>query len=150
VCQTLKNVVSSAAESEMGGLFVNGQYIIPVRTTLVAMGHPQPKNGTPLKTDSATSLGIVKNFMQPKRSKSWDMRYHWIQDRDKLGDLNPYWEKGTHNWADYFTKHHSPAHHKIMRYKYLQKMNSLSAPFSRRDISQQVLALKTCCNLLSV
>ena len=54
VCQTLKNVVSSAAELEMGGLFVNGQQIIPQRNTLITMGHPQPNNGTPLKTDSAT------------------------------------------------------------------------------------------------
>jgi len=90
VCQTIKNVVSSAAEAECGGLFINGQQIIPIRNTLIAMGHSQPPTGTPLKTASATALGIVRNYMKPKRSKSWDMRYHWIEDRDKMGDLNPY------------------------------------------------------------
>ena len=73
VCQIIRNVVSSAAEAECGGLFINGHQIIPQRNTLITMGHPQPANGTPLKTDSATALGIVKNVMKPRRSKSWDM-----------------------------------------------------------------------------
>ena len=72
-CQTLENVVSSAAKGKCSGLFINGQQIIPQRNMLIAMGHLQPINGTPLKTDSATALGIVKSYMKPKRSKSWDM-----------------------------------------------------------------------------
>ena len=29
------------------------------------------------------------------------------------------WEKGFKNWADYFTKHHPPAHHKKTRPHYI-------------------------------
>ena len=31
------------------------------------------------------------------------------------------WRKGSTNMADYFTKHHPPWYHKIMRWKYLHK-----------------------------
>jgi hypothetical protein len=30
-----------------------------------------------------------------------------------------HWRAGKDNLADYFTKHHSPAHHKLMRLRYL-------------------------------
>jgi hypothetical protein len=89
------------------------------------MGHPQPP--TPIKTDNLTTLGIVTSLMKPKRSKAWDMRYHWIEDRVNSKHLRPYWDKGIHNWADYFTKHFPPAYHKIMRYKYLQKVNNCNS-----------------------
>ena len=114
VCQTIVNVVSSVARTECRGLFINGQQIIPQCNTLIAMDHPQPSNGAPLKIDSVMALGIVKNYKKPRRSKSLEMCHHWIKDRDKLGDLNQYWEKGIHNWADYFIKHHLPAYHRIM------------------------------------
>jgi len=76
VCKTLRNVVSSAAESETGGIFVNGQEGVPIIVALEEMGHKQPPNGTPLETDSESSVGINTRLMRPKRSKSWDMRYH--------------------------------------------------------------------------
>jgi hypothetical protein len=121
-CRTLRSVVSSAAEAECGGLYHNSQNAIPIRDSLIAIGHPQPP--TPIKTDNSTALGIVTSLMKPKRSKTWDMRYHWIEDRVHMGHLRPYWDKGINNWADYFTKHFPPAYHKIMRYKYLQKVTT--------------------------
>jgi hypothetical protein len=124
-CRTLRSVVASAAEAECGGLFHNSQTAIPIRDALIAIGHPQPP--TPIKTDNSTALGIVTSLMKPKRSKTWDMRYHWIEDRVLAKHIRPYWDKGIHNWADYFTKHHPPAYHKIMRYKYLQKVNHCNA-----------------------
>jgi hypothetical protein len=125
-CRTLRSVVASAAEAEQcGGLFHNSQNAIPIRDALIALGHPQPP--TPIKTDNATTLVIVTSLMKPKRSKTWDMRYHWIEDRVRKKHIRPYWDKGIHNWADYFTKHFPPAYHKIMRYKYLQKANECTA-----------------------
>ena len=61
--------------------------------------------------------------MKPKRSKSWDINYHWIEYRTQMGHLNPYWERGIHNRAGYFTKHNPLSYHKKMRYKYLQKVH---------------------------
>ena len=40
VFKFLKCVVSSAAESETGGLFVNCQEAIPIRHMLTALNHP--------------------------------------------------------------------------------------------------------------
>jgi hypothetical protein len=48
-----------------------------------------------------------------------DMRFYWIKDRVKQGQLNVNWGPGFQNLADYFTKHNSPAHHKRMREIYI-------------------------------
>jgi hypothetical protein len=47
------------------------------------------------------------------------MRYHWLKDRIAQGQFNLYWSPGKSNSADYFSKHHPPAHHKLMRSQYL-------------------------------
>ena len=110
-------------------MFLNGQTLVPIRNNLIAMYHPQPENGNPLKSDSKTGVGIVRSFMKPKRSKYWDMKYHWLEDCTNMGYLNPYWERGIHNWEDYFTNHHPPAYHKIISYKYLQKFHLTKKSF---------------------
>ena len=110
-------VVASASESELAGLFYNAQEATPSVTTLEELGHPQPP--TPLKTDNATASGIATKTVKQRRSKSMDMRFHWIRDRVKQGKFHVYWEKGEHNLADYFTKHHPAEHHRTKRPIYL-------------------------------
>ena len=68
-------VVAWAAEAELGGLFFNGQEGIPLRTTLIKMGHHQPKTGTPLKTDNTTADSIVHNNVRQYKSRAMDMRF---------------------------------------------------------------------------
>jgi hypothetical protein len=48
-----------------------------------------------------------------------NMRFYWIKDRVKKGQFGVYWGPGYQNVADYFTKHHSPAHYKRMREMYI-------------------------------
>ena len=48
-----------------------------------------------------------------------DMRFFWVRDRLKQGQFRIFWEKGASNLADYFTKHHPPAHHKKIRGSYV-------------------------------
>ena len=72
--------------------------MVPNRNTPLAMNHPQPENGNPLKSVSKAGVGIVRSFMKPKCSKSWDMKYHWLEDCTKMGHLNTYRERGIHNW----------------------------------------------------
>jgi hypothetical protein len=83
----LKNVVASAAESEVGACFHNAQSGAPLRVTLIELGHIQPT--TPLRTDSSTSYGIVNETIKQKTSKAMDMRYHWLTDivRQKQFDV---------------------------------------------------------------
>lgn len=106
-------VVSSAAEAEVGGLFENMRDATTLRNILTDMGYPQP--ATPIQTDNKCAEGISNGTVKSKRSKAFDMRYHWVRDRVRQGQLEVYWREGGHNLADYFTKDHPVAHHKAMR-----------------------------------
>jgi hypothetical protein len=79
VCGIMRNVMASAAESEVGALFLNGQEAIPLRDTLIKFGHPQPS--TPLQTDNTTAAGIANDTIKQKRSKAMNMRFDWIKCR---------------------------------------------------------------------
>jgi hypothetical protein len=74
VAAVIKNVVASAAESEVGACFHNAQSGAPLRVTLTKLGHKQPR--TPLRTDNSTAFGILNETIKQKRSKAMDMRYH--------------------------------------------------------------------------
>ena len=115
ICKALKHVVSSAAESETAGVFFNAQKAISIRYTLEQLGHQQP--ATPIKTDNSTTKGFVHNNIHQNRLKSWDMRYHWLRDRQTKKEFNIYWDKGSNNHADYFTKHHPTKYHLEIRSK---------------------------------
>jgi hypothetical protein len=109
-CAIMKVVVSSAAEAELGALFHNGKEAAWLRTTLIDMGHPQP--ATPIQTDNLCAAGIANDTVKQRRSKAIDMRFYWVRDRVNQGLFIVHWRQGTDNLADYFTKHHSPAHHR--------------------------------------
>jgi hypothetical protein len=122
-CQVLKEVVSSAAEAELAGLFHNGKEACPLRIALEEMGYPQPP--TPIVTDNSTAAGIANDTVKQKRSKAIDMRFYWIRDRVRQGQFIIYWRKGARNRADYFTKHHPTSHHVEMRPVYLHTANNV-------------------------
>jgi len=119
-CKTLWHVVSSAAEAETAGVFHNAQIAISIRYLLECMGHQQPP--TPIKTDNSTANGFVHDNIHQKRSKSWDMRYHWLWEKQTKQQFHIFWDKGTNNHADYFTKHHPIKHHIKVRqtHKYVR------------------------------
>jgi hypothetical protein len=112
-CKILKEVLSSASEAEMAGLFHNGKEAVPERITLEELGHPQPP--TPIVTDNCTASGIANDSVKQKRSKAMDMRFYWIRDRVRQGQFIVYWRCGITNRSDYFTKHHSDKHHRATR-----------------------------------
>jgi len=113
----IQPVLSSAAEAELGALFHNAKDGCMLRTTLEDMGHPQP--ATPIQADNACAVGLANGTVKQKRSKAIDMRFYWVRDQVKQGHFVIYWRKGSENDADYFTKHHSPSHHRRMRSRYL-------------------------------
>ena len=78
-CSCLRHVVSSDAEAETAAIFQNAQNALLLRRILVALGHPQ--SPTPIKTDNATANNFVHNNMHLRKSKTWDMRYYWLRDR---------------------------------------------------------------------
>jgi len=113
-------VVASAAEAEYGALFLNGQIGADIRHKLIAMGHPQPS--TSIITDNECACGIANKTVKPCKSKSMDMRYHWIRDRVIQGQYLVIWQAGRDNIADYFTKVHPPAHHRRRRHIYVDTL----------------------------
>jgi hypothetical protein len=113
ISQIIKSVMSSAAEAELGALYINAREAVPCRTLLHEMGHQQPP--TPIQTDNSTALGVVTNNILPRRTKAMDMRFWWLRDRDEQEQFRYFWRPGTTNRGDYWTKHHCSAHHQEKR-----------------------------------
>jgi hypothetical protein len=113
VAAVIKNVVASAAESEVGACSHNAQSGALLRVTLTELGHTQTP--TPLRTDNSTAFGILNEKIKQKRSKAMDMRYHWLTNRVRKKEVDVYWRPGRENLGDYHTKHHSAQHQKDMR-----------------------------------
>ncbi len=109
--------MSSAAEAELGAIFINAKEAVYLRQLLTEMGHPQPR--TPIQTDNLTAEGVINQKIQPKRTKAMDMRFHWLRNREAQGQFKIYWQPGKTNLADYFTKHHPPIHHVNVRSEFL-------------------------------
>ena len=119
-CKTLRHVVSSAAEAETSALYHNAQNAIHIRRLLHQLGHPQPP--TPIKVDNSTTAGFVHKNINQRRSKSWDMRFHWLRDKATQRQIRVFWDSGKNNLADYPTKHHTAPHHKKVRPYYIRDM----------------------------
>ena len=115
-------VVALAAETELGALFHNCQTAIVFWQTLANLGHPQPK--TPVHCDYATAVGIANNTVKCQRSRSMEMRYFWVGDKETQEIFELLWHLGLENLADYQSKHHAGSHHAAVRPYYLYMENS--------------------------
>ena len=84
---------------------------------LASHGHPQDL--TPVKSDNKTTAQFVTNTIKHKHSKSWDVWYFWLAEKQSKGKFNIYWDCGSNNLVDYHIKHHSPTHHQTVRKTYI-------------------------------
>jgi hypothetical protein len=134
ISKVLKHVMSSAAEAEIGAVFINAKEGAVLRTTLEELGNPHPP--TPIETDNTTATGYSNGTIKQKRTKAMDMRFYWIKDRVKQGQFNVYWGPGYQHLADYFTKNHSPTHNKRMRGIYI---HADEHPINRKGIRDSAL-----------
>ena len=134
IAQVIKSVMSSASEAELAALFINAREAVHIRNILAELGHSQPR--TPVQTDNATAEALINGKILPKRLKAMDMRFHWLRDRAAQMMFRFYWRPGTTNWADYFTKHHAPSHHKNVRGEYLTPQHLLQRFKKERQESQ--------------
>jgi hypothetical protein len=94
-----------------------------------------------METENTTVTGDSNGTMKQKRTKAIEMRFYCIKDRVKQGQCSVYWGQGFQNLADYFTKHHSPEHHKRMRAIYI---HADERPINRKGIRDS--ALRGCVN----
>ena len=86
-----------------------------VRHMLNKLHHPQPP--TRVKTGNSTVNSFAHDNIQQKRSKSWDMRYHWLKEKQTQKQFKIYSDQGTNNHADPYTKHHPTKCHLDFRTK---------------------------------
>jgi hypothetical protein len=133
----LRHVVSSAAEAEFGGLFVNSKEGTVVRAILADMGWPQ--DPTIITTDNSTAAGITNDTIKQNRSKAMDMRFYWIKDRVAQNHFRVTWAPGDDNLADYGTKHHSAPHHRRQRSRYLANIVTLINTVTEKCAPQLLL-----------
>ena len=112
VSSIIPSVVASAAEAEYAALFLlalDGEYL---RQVLASMGYKQLP--TLILCDNQCAVGMASNSVKAKRTKSLDMRYHWIRDRVQQGHFHVQWRKGEHNLADFFTKPLPAKSHQVL------------------------------------
>jgi hypothetical protein len=116
ISQILKFVMASAAEAELAALYTTAREMIPLRNALEEMGWKQPRS--PIQTDNSAASGFISDTIIQRRIKMIWMRLHWLRCRAAQGQFRFYWSKGTHNMADYHTKHHPPAYHLAHRHSH--------------------------------
>jgi hypothetical protein len=132
LAEIIKAVMSSAAEAEIGSLYLNSRKGVEIRNILEEMGHKQPP--TPAQVDNSTADGIVNSRVQPKQTKAMDMRFHWLRDRAVAQQqFRFYWRPGTANRGDYYTKHHPPSHHVEIRPEILTSYQRLMELRARKQ-----------------
>ena len=73
LAKIIKSVMSSAAEAEVGSLYMNAREAIPLIYTCEELGHIQLP--IPIKTDNSTVSGIINKKVKLKRAKAFDMRF---------------------------------------------------------------------------
>jgi hypothetical protein len=78
IAHIIKNVMSSATEAELAGLYIMACKAVYIRIILEELGHKQPP--TPIQTDNAMAEAITNGKVQPKQIKAMDMRLHWLRD----------------------------------------------------------------------
>ena len=141
LCSLLKFVAASAAEAELGALFLNAKQALILRLTLRELGHPQPP--TPIHVDNSTTVGIVNNTVKRQKSRSMEMRYFWLLD----GNVNKEFQfkhcPGEEILADYQSKAHTGAYHRMVRPLFLQMHNSPRVLLRSKTPSERRGCVKT-------
>lgn len=116
-------VVTSAPEAEYAALFCNGQQVEIERTILADLGYPQPPTG--IKTDNEVAENIANDSCNERKSKTWDVRFHWIRDRVAQLHFHVFWGPGYANLADFLTKSHPTTHFVATRRFFVEDLDPI-------------------------
>jgi hypothetical protein len=69
VSKVIKHVMSSAAEAEIGAVFINAKEGDVLRTTLEELGNKQPP--PPMETDNTTATGYNNGTIKKNVQRQW-------------------------------------------------------------------------------
>ncbi len=78
----IKTVVTSTTATEYSAAFIVGQAEINSINTPTELEYPQSE--TELFCDNLCAVSIANNLFNLKRTKTIDMRYHWIHNQVEL------------------------------------------------------------------
>ena len=118
ISSLLSVVAAAVSEAEYGACFHNGQTGAWLRTVLSALNYEQPT--TTIQCDNACAVGLANSTVKAKKSKSIDLRFHWIRDRVQQKQFNVFWREGTTNLADFFTKPLPVHEHQRLIHKFVR------------------------------
>ncbi len=104
-CTILKLVAASAAEAELGALFLSAQEAKVIWLVLVELEHLQPP--TPIHIDNTTTVGTVNNTIKIQLSRAMEMRYFWLLNSKVQKLFRFHYQLGQENLGDCPSKHHS-------------------------------------------
>jgi hypothetical protein len=121
-CTILKLVAASAAEAELGTLFLNAQEAKVIWLVLEELGHPQPP--TPIDFDNTTTVAIINNTIKQQCSRAMDMRYFWLLDGEAQQLFRFYYQSRQENLGNYPSKHHTADIHQQVCPYYVHMHNS--------------------------
>ena len=108
ISKTFDCVVSSSAEGEYGAAYIVARDAVYIRAIAKALGYPQT-HPTIILCDNSTAVGLANDTVKIAKTKSIDMRFHWLRDRVRQGQFRIRWIPKEQNMADFFTKA-LPAH----------------------------------------
>ena len=86
---TLKLVVTSASEAELGRTLNNAQMGTIMRLTLTEMGWPQL--ATIIYVDNSTVYGIANSTIKRQGSRAMNKNFFWIIDQVDLKNFRVVW-----------------------------------------------------------
>jgi hypothetical protein len=88
ILQIIRAVMSSAAEVELGALFINAKTAVSMRSMLEKLGHPQMQ--TPNQTDNSTAHTLLTNKIFQRHSKPWiceSIGYNTVVHKTNTGTI---------------------------------------------------------------
>ena len=83
------------------------------------MGNPQTT--ILLKTYNSNTNSFVHENIAKKKSKSWDMRFYWLWNKQQNHNFDIYWDSSHNKLAGYYRKNHTVQHQKDTRNKYVRE-----------------------------
>ena len=78
LAEVIKTAMASVSETECVGLYMKTQESVPIRNTLIELGHLHPPYGKSVSTYSSTENEIMNITVKPNKYKSMDMRFWWL------------------------------------------------------------------------
>jgi hypothetical protein len=105
-------VTSSAGEGEYGAAYMVARQTVWMRAITRALGHPQ--GPTTIYCDNTCAVGLSNDTLKTAKTKSIDLRFHWLRDRVRQQQFSVLWVASGDNIADFFTKA-LPVHEHLRR-----------------------------------